>query len=63
MSDRATVSTTAILRILQDALRARYCEGDASAISHARLEIEELLRSEFHDIQRETRDGIRPMDE
>ena len=49
--DRAAVATVAVLTIVTRALRARHRDGDRSAIPLARLEIEALLREEFHDIQ------------
>jgi hypothetical protein len=57
--DRAAVATTAILQVVSHALRMRYRDGDGSAIACARLEVEELLRGEFHDIQQQTLNEIR----
>ena len=56
--DRAAIVTTAILRIVQEALRAWLYRGDA-AMPSARAEIEAVLRDEFADVARMTRDEIR----
>jgi hypothetical protein len=52
--DRAAVVASAVLQ-----LRSRHRNGDRSAIPLARLEVEELLRGEFHDIQQKTLNEIR----
>jgi hypothetical protein len=57
--DRAAVVASAVLQVVGDALRCRHRNGDRSAIPLARLEVEELLRGEFHDIQQKTLNEIR----
>ena len=57
--DRAAVATVAVFQIVAHALRVRHHDGDESAIPLARLEVEELLRSEFHDVRQQTLTEIR----
>lgn len=56
--DRAAAAATAIIQIIITALRA-WLHGDQSDFAAARAAIETLLRQEFFDIARETRDEIR----
>lgn len=58
--DRATVVTTAILQIVTRAFRVGGSEAD---LADVRAEITALLRDEFDDIQRQTRDDIRLRDD
>jgi hypothetical protein len=60
--DRAANVATTIAGIYARAMRARL-SGDGLAIACARVEAEELLREEFHDIKREAIAEIRLNDE
>ena len=57
--DRAAAVTTAVLQVVNCALRMRYRDDDGSAIACARPEIESLLRDELADAKREALDEIR----
>jgi hypothetical protein len=56
--DRAAVVTTAVVRVLGDAL-LNWFHRDGTDLAAARAEVETILRDEFHDIARTTRDEIR----
>ena len=56
--DRATVVTRVILHIVVTALRPWFA-GEPVCLAGVRTEIETVLRDEFSDIQRMTRDEIR----
>jgi hypothetical protein len=60
--DRAAVDTTAIIQRIADALR-RWLRGDPVDFAEVRAAIEGVLRDEFADTQRTTRDEIRLNDE
>ena len=59
--DRAAIATTAIIQIIATALRARFDDPNAS-LAAVRPEIEAILREEFFENARETRDEIPPPD-
>lgn len=58
MADRANVTATAIILIFATAFR-RWFAGEPVCLAEARAEIETVLRDEFVDIARMTRDEIR----
>jgi hypothetical protein len=60
--DRAAIVTGAILQIARQAL-LRWLYRDGTNMAGARGEIEAILRDEFSDIARETRNEIRRDDE
>ena len=60
--DRAAVVTTAITHIVVTALRSCLYGERPDAFLSARAGIEELLRDEFDEIARKTRDEIRLVD-
>ena len=62
VQDRAAAVTRAILLIFSTAVH-RWFSGQPLGLSAVRAEIEAVLREEFADIARMTRDEIRPMDE
>ena len=59
--DRAAVTTTAILQIVRKALLA-WLDGGQRNMAGTRAEIQTLLRDEFADVARETRNQIRRED-
>jgi hypothetical protein len=60
--DRAAVVATAIIHIVVTALRSCLHGEWPDAIAAARAKIEALLREEFDEISRKTRDEIRLVD-
>ena len=60
MTDRAVVVATAIFQIVTHAFGIGGSEADLAAV---RAEVTALLRDEFSDIQRQTRDDIRLRDD
>jgi hypothetical protein len=61
--DRAEVVATAIIKIIQDALRNRFAGGSAAALADARAAIVAYLRDELDDVMRQTRDDLRLRDD
>jgi hypothetical protein len=56
--DRAAIVATTLAGIYARALRARLA-GDGSAVACVKLEVEEILRDEFYDVQQRTLAEIR----
>jgi hypothetical protein len=59
--DRAAVVTSAVLQTIQEALVAWF-HGDHVDLAATRAEVEEMLRDEFADAERQAASDTRPTD-